>query len=333
MYNLFMDLISEYNLTHLNPSIPTRKDSILDVIYTNSPDKILKTKVIDIYEGSDHSPVLTQKSFNISSESQEYMEYRKLKDYNNYDVQSRLICDTRHTDILSTHDPNEAMKMLVNIFNDALKYTAPIVKIMKKKDKENKVNLTINTLDYMKLVDIQKDIVNSDKDNIVEVQYLNEMKKKLIKMKDSDRFRLKADYLRNQKNEYGLWKAFKQYYNDDNKKPTVLNYNNKLIKGPKNMANTFNVAFTNKTKDIKKNIKQQADPLINYKKSIKTASTKFYFNQVSLKQMSQTVNKIKSTNTTGTDRISSKLVKDQSYILIPILTHIFNLCIIKKDIF
>ena len=46
--------------------------------------------------------------------------------------------------------------------------------------------------------------------------------------------------------------------------------------------------------------------------------------------MSQMVNKIKSTNTTGTDNISSKLVKDQSYLLIPILTHIFNLCIQKN---
>ena len=43
--------------------------------------------------------------------------------------------------------------------------------------------------------------------------------------------------------------------------------------------------------------------------------------------MSQTVNKLKSNNTTGTDCISSKLVKSQSYLLIQILTHIFNMCI------
>ena len=47
--------------------------------------------------------------------------------------------------------------------------------------------------------------------------------------------------------------------------------------------------------------------------------------------MARTINKLKSTNTTGMDLISSKIIKDQTYILTHILTHIFNLCVKYND--
>ena len=43
--------------------------------------------------------------------------------------------------------------------------------------------------------------------------------------------------------------------------------------------------------------------------------------------MSKRINELKSTNSTGYDGISSKIVKDQKLILIPILTHMFNVSI------
>ena len=39
MYEKFKEFISKYKLIHLNNVAPTRKNTILDVIYTNKPEK------------------------------------------------------------------------------------------------------------------------------------------------------------------------------------------------------------------------------------------------------------------------------------------------------
>ena len=47
--------------------------------------------------------------------------------------------------------------------------------------------------------------------------------------------------------------------------------------------------------------------------------------------MSQNINNMKSTFTTGLDNISSRVLIDLQYLTTPLLTHIFNLTIIKKN--
>ena len=69
------------------------------------------------------------------------------------------------------------------------------------------MNLTKETLKKIETLEIQKSIVKNNK-NEVEVAILKELKKEVIKMKDRDRFNEKANNLRSQKNEYGLWSTF-----------------------------------------------------------------------------------------------------------------------------
>ena len=97
------------------------------------------------------------------------------------------------------------------------------------------------------------------------------------------------------------------------------------------MANTFNEAFVEKIKTLKDNIEVGEDPLINYKKSIKSSKINFNFKTTNLNQMYKNVKSFKTTNTVGNDFISSKIVKDQIYVLNPILTHIFNIMIITNE--
>ena len=64
MYNMFIELINTYNLICQNKEIPTRGNSILDVIYTNRPTKVNSYKIGINKEGSDHSPVIIARSVN-----------------------------------------------------------------------------------------------------------------------------------------------------------------------------------------------------------------------------------------------------------------------------
>ena len=68
-----------------------------------------------------------------------------------------------------------------------------------------------------------------------------------------------------------------------------------------------------------------------YTKNIKRVDKDFKFKTVGLNKMSKNIDKLKPTFSTGCDEISSFVIKDQKEILVPLLTHIFNLIIIKEN--
>ena len=92
----------------------------------------------------------------------------------------------------------------------------------------------------------------------------------------------------------------------------------------------FNEAFINKINKLKENIPTGEDPMINYVKNVKSCEQKFLFKTISLKDVKNILKSFKSTKTTGIDNISMKVIKDNQYILVPILTHIINLIILKN---
>ena len=71
--------------------------------------------------------------------------------------------------------------------------------------------------------------------------------------------------------------------------------------------------------------------MIHYKDTIKASKSLFNFKTTNLSQMHKNINSFKSTNTVGNDYISSKIVKDQLYVLTPIMTHIYNITIISNE--
>ena len=99
-------------------------------------------------------------------------------------------------------------------------------------------------------------------------------------------------------------KYFKKNFKENNKSPQFLNYNNHLIKGPNDMANTFNTSFLNKINNLNNNIPIGMDPMLFYKQVIKSPTEEFKFKKTGLAKMARVIEKIKSTNTTGMDCLS-----------------------------
>ena len=268
MYDDTVDLIKNYNLVNHNIKYTTRKESILDVILSNKPEKVLSIKVHENTEGSDHKPVILKRTFKNNIENQNYIYFRDYKNYDMYEVQHNMIIDSNHVEILKSDNPSEASEMLVKMINDSLSGSAPMKKIVIKKEKIEKINLSKATLEKINTFEIQKSIVKATNDK-VEIKILKNLRKEVIIMKDKDRFCEKAKYLRNQKSEIGLWNTFKKNYKEKKYKPILLKYNNKIAKGPKDMANMFNEAFINKINKLKENIPSGEDPMINYVKMSK----------------------------------------------------------------
>ena len=61
----------------------------------------------------------------------------------------------------------------------------------------------------------------------------------------------------------------KNNYNENNDITTLLLYNKEVSLGPNKMAEVFNQAFLNKTKNLKEKVDKGEDPMIFYTKKYK----------------------------------------------------------------
>ena len=156
MYEMFKDIISQYSLYSGNYINPTRNNEIIDIIYYNKPEKTISSKVIEDKEGLDHHPYLTTKSVKNFITPQTYNFHRNYKNYNINDVYNKIIIDERHICILEANDSSYALKLLIEMVNDALKETAPLRKITIKKINENKINLSKETTKMIDTIKLQK---------------------------------------------------------------------------------------------------------------------------------------------------------------------------------
>ena len=149
--------------------------------------------------------------------------------------------------------------------------------------------------------------------------------KKIIIMKDKDRFMNKSNNLRNKKNEKGMWKVINNNYKIKNDIPNVIKYKNEVHIGPNKIAEAFNNSFINSVKETKNKIHQKEDPMLHYKKYIKKGDILFKFEYTNLRKIQNIIDKMKATYTSGVDTICSIVIKDISIFITPILHHIFNL--------
>ena len=135
MYDDTNELIKKYNIIINNNTIPTRNDSIIDIIMSKNQDKIIQTEVIQNREGSDHHPLVRKRAFNNSIEAQNYIYFCDYNRYDVYDIQNRLIYDNRYDIILNSNNPAEATQLLVDIINDAVKISASMKKKQSRRSK------------------------------------------------------------------------------------------------------------------------------------------------------------------------------------------------------
>ena len=180
MYEENKNLIKNYNVIDYNKDNPTRKDAILDIIYVNKPEKVISFKVHDNEEGSDHYPISIKRAFKNAIDSQQYIKYRDMSKYNTEVVQYNLIYDRHHDYILHSNNSSESIKLLTEMLNDSLSVVAPIKKIKIKKVKEEDFNLSKETKEMIKNMDIKK-VITKFNNNKIENKILNDFKKKVIK--------------------------------------------------------------------------------------------------------------------------------------------------------
>ena len=105
----------------------------------------------------------------------------------------------------------------------------------------------------------------------------------------------------------------------------------KLIKGSKQVAGTFNRYFIRKVKKIRESLDSPSeDPMISYKKYVKTPKKKLVFSTINMSQLRQVFKNMKKSNSTTIDSISMRTLDRIKTAVLPLILRLINQINITK---
>ena len=111
--------------------------------------------------------------------------------------------------------------------------------------------------------------------------------------------------------------------------PSTLLSGKKWITKPQEIAERLNLDYVTRNNNLSNNIPDNGiDPMINYKRVIKTPTKKLYFQTINMSDLRKMINKIRPTASTGIDDISVKTLKIYINVLEPLLLKLINQVII-----
>ena len=322
-------IINTFNLNQLITQ-PTRvtqtSSSIIDHIYTNTPQNICHTAV-PVLSISDHYPIFFTRKTNLKNkkgQSHITINYRCLKKFN----ADNFLSDLSHQpwsliDVFT--EPNDALDIFYDLFLKVLDLHAPYKqkRVKFKNQKEwftDEIAKAIQERDYAK-----------KKKNTEEFKNLRSKVKKLSHKSKLEFFNQEINS--NNKNPKKLWKNLKDlsgknenhqinYINDDNGNP---------VSDPTLTAEIFNSFFTNNFRNaenistLNNTNKHVLEKMLNSK--IDQDTTKFEIPLIEPNHVKQTLDSLDISKATGLDGISGKFLKTASPIISRPLSSIINMSI------
>ena len=122
------------------------------------------------------------------------------------------------------------------------------------------------------------------------------------------------------------WKTINQLVNKRSKTIEILSLKDDkdTISKPHEIAETMNKFFCNVGKDLSKNISNKENPLLNGDYGGRETDSTFSFKPITTEEVTKACSKIKKSNGSGTDRISSHFLKVGIGILAPSLAQLFS---------
>ena len=304
--------------------------SCLDHVYTNSPTKCDKPRVLCAGD-SDHLAVIVNK---YSKEIQNRPKAVLKRSYKSFDIQSFLL-DIQATNIDEAvtvcDDLEEAADVFEQMFSRVLDRHAPR-KIFQ--TRKNYVPfLSDETKNLMKERDALKEEATQygDEDLWKEYKKLrNQVKRQLTKDKTNY---YKNKFYDNKMTVKQAWKlAYDLLGKSENKSPNKICRGNKIISDPKALATAFNEIFRDKVKKLraKTSTQPKIDPVLRLDTWLSKRSDpapEFRLKPISLQKLRKLMKKIKPSRSHGFDFIDSFSLKLAFPLVEDSILHLVNLSI------
>ena len=107
--------------------------------------------------------------------------------------------------------------------------------------------------------------------------------------------------------------------------PSKLIYKNKIFSSPKELTEILNDHYINKIKKIRQSFNtSKIKPLDILKKLRPRVSNKLIIPPITIYKTKKIINKIKTSNATGWDDVTSRILKKVTNMLAPHITHLIN---------
>ena len=309
---------------------PTRitqtSKTLLDVIVTNSPKKIISSEVQPCHF-SDHESISTNIDISKPKRKVEEKTFRSLKNYTPDVFCSKLLDSTAELNkILETDNVNKQVEILTRVFQRDLDYCAPITTSVITRPPASWINDEIKS--EMKIRDQKRKIRDINFDTYTNEQYKiykNKVKSLISKSKVehyTNRFKkCKLD-------RANIWSVI------DDIIPNKKCKNNIICEDPLQTAEKLNNFFASVGKNVFDNIQTELSSAnsnhVNRLQISRLVESNCLFRPqpVTVEKVIKTVLSLKTKKSYGHDGISSKFLKDSLPVLAYYLTVIINTSIV-----
>ena len=307
--------------------------SCLDHIYTNAPAKCEKPKVESAGD-SDHLAVIVHK---FTKELQHKPSAVLKRSYKNFDPHSFLLdiqnCSINDA-VTSCEDINEAAQTFQELFCHVLDRHAP------RKIFQMRKNYVPYLSDETKLIMAERDALKEEATKKGDEALLKEYKK----LRNLVRHQLPKDQPKYYENKFHdesmtVKKAWKLVYDllgkIDNKSPTKIQYENKIISNPKALAQAFSKIFREKVSKLRvqTNVEPVVDPVERLDSWLSERSDpipSFELKPIDMNKLKKLMKKMKPSRSHGTDFIDSYSLKLAFPLIEDSILHLVNLSITSK---
>jgi len=295
--------------------------SKIDNIITNLQNLGCKSGVI-LSDISDHYPVVFFTNW-IKGVSDPCTK-RKVKVINNKSLANLIqhLQNKRWDEIYNAIDPNLAFNLLIDVITDAIRVTIPERVIKHKKDTHPWITKGILKSIQKKDRLYKQYRKNPNSNNrILYTQYKN----KLTSLIRNSKARYFADRLKTASGDQNKsWKVLNEILGRSNKSSVIPDIDVPTQLNNDTLPDLFNRHFSS----VGKNLSQQCGPTgdVNYKTFLRNNyPSSCYFRPTCKLEVTNIINKIKSSYTAGVDGICSKILKAIVNEIAEPLAHIINL--------
>ena len=314
---------NDNNIAILNDE-PTRflsgvDPSCIDHITTNCPEKFYNTNTIKTTI-SDHCCLVTNYKNKKIKYQPKKIKIRNFKNLTKIKLENAIIHNQNLNTIFNYNEPDT----IANIF-------------------QLEMNSIIDLIAPLKVVNFKKNYAPYLSDEIkTELKNINNLLTNAIKSKNQDDWRLyrhekntlnkkideaKTIFLKNKLGHPSKgWKVLNEFKgNSKAHPPSKLLHKNKLISSPKAIADIQNQFYVKKIKEIRKSFsKSDISPIKILEKLRPRVKNKLHIPPITISKTIKIIKKLKMSNSTGWDNITSRILKKVSLLIAPHITHLIN---------
>ena len=316
--------------------IPTRTSynntsTLLDHIYSNLSKEQISCKVI-LNDISDHKPILAQINYKIDNREKHTIIKHDIKNLDNNKFVEDLQTEMNLIYIKNFENVNDLTDYFLSVYTKTVEKHAPSKKITSKEYKlKHKPWITPEILKSIRIKNkLFKRYIRLKTQSSREIY--KRFRNKLTHTLDiSKKAYFSKQFSCSKRDPKTLWKNVEKIIRFKKSKSNSINLINNqgdLIKDPKSIANAFNNYFVNIGSNLSNSLPNDC-PTFDPGELINNNIDSMFLKPITHIEMSEYIANLDANKSSPSSCSPIKLIKIAAEVLIPVLTYIFNRCLIE----